>query len=252
MTVPQTPSSSTMSAKVKTAASQFAEADEKYKDKLESMTMEERALLGLPYIAADPALVDTRTTTRKLLRQYNQSEPGPTSANETEGFNDISNQARRAILEKLFKIDSAKAKRIFIEPPFWCDYGSNIVFEGDFYCNFNTTILDVAKVTLGHGVLFGPNVHIYSATHGTSVLERETGHERALPVSVGSNTWVGGNTTIMAGVNIGEGCTIGAGSVVTRDIPDWSIAVGNPARVLKTVPEEERGKRDGKSGAVPF
>lgn len=223
----------------KTAASQFAEADEKYRDTIDSMTMEQRSLLGLAYKATDPSLTDARIRTRLLLRQYNQSACGPTTPGET-GFNDINNTERRAIMQKLFGISEQQSRKVFVEPPFWADYGTNCVFEGDFYCNFNCTFLDVAKITFGNGVMFGPNVHIYSATHATSVDERVQGLERALPVYVGDHTWVGGNTTIMAGVRIGKGCTIGAGSVVTRDIPDWSVGVGNPCRVVKTVPENER------------
>lgn len=118
-----------------------------------------------------------------------------------------------------------------------------MIFEGPFYANFNFTCLDAAKVTFGSDVLCGPNVHIYAATHSISVTEREDGWERALPVSIGRDTWIGGNVTILAGVTIGQGCTIAAGSIVTRDVPDWSVVAGNPGRVVKTLSPEERGKR---------
>ncbi|PWN46952.1 trimeric LpxA-like protein [Violaceomyces palustris] len=264
----------------KTSTQKFKEADEMYEGKLESLSMKERALKGLPYLANDEAMTQARMKARWLLQEYNSSRSGPGHEGEV-GANDMSNEKRRGIISELFQVDEQKAKRIFVEPPFWCDFGSNIKFEGDFYCNFNTTILDCAEVKIGHGVLFGPNVHIYSATHSVSVTEREVGLERALPVSIGTNCWIGGNVTIIivpslnqtlpnfkspfppspfplsrspflrAGVSIGKGCTIGAGSVVTRDIPDWSVAVGNPARVVKTLAEEERGS-DKPSGAVPF
>ena len=93
---------------------------------------------------------------------------------------------------------------------------------------------------LGDGVLFGPNVSIYCGTHSVSVKERKQGLERSLPVAIGRDTWVGGGSIIMAGVTIGKGCTIGAGSVVTKDVPDWSVAAGTPCRVLRTLSEAER------------
>jgi len=124
-----------------------------------------------------------------------------------------------------------------VEPPFWCDYGTNIHLAGSFYCNFNTTILDCAPVHIGTGTGtgFGPNVHLYAGTHSTAVAEREHGIERALPITIGNNCWLGGGTIVNGGVTIGDNCTIGAGSVVTRDIPPNSIAVGSPCRVMRTL-----------------
>lgn len=102
----------------KSASQKFKEVDELYKDKLASMSEEEKSLLGLPYQAIDPELVKFRTNTRKLLRRYNQSEPGPRDENE-KGANDISNEERREILKEMFKVDDEKVKKIFLEPPFW-------------------------------------------------------------------------------------------------------------------------------------
>lgn len=96
-------------------------------------------------------------------------------------------------------------------------------------------ILDCGIVTIGDRVMFGPFVSIFSATHETEVQSRRDGIEYAMPVTIGDDCWIGGNTTIMPGVTIGKGCTIGASSVVTRDIPDYSVAIGSPARVVKTV-----------------
>jgi acetyltransferase-like isoleucine patch superfamily enzyme len=99
----------------------------------------------------------------------------------------------------------------------------------------STTILDCALVTIGDRVLFGPNVSIYTATHETDIQSRRDNIEYAKPITIGNDCWIGGNVVVLPGVNIGKGCTIGSGSVVTKDIPDWSVAVGSPARVIKKV-----------------
>lgn len=124
---------------------------------------------------------------------------------------------------------------VFIEPPFYVDYGCNIRLGARFYANFNLTILDCGLVTIGDRVMFGPNVSIYAATHETDVQSRRDNIEYAKPVVVGDDCWVGGNVVILPGVTIGKGCTIAAGAVVSKDIPDWSVAMGQPARVVKTV-----------------
>lgn len=96
-------------------------------------------------------------------------------------------------------------------------------------------ILDCGMVKIGDRVLFGPFVSIFAATHETGVQSRRDGVEYAKPVVIGDDCWIGGNVTIMPGVNIGRGCTIGAGSVVTKDVPDFSVSIGSPARVVKQV-----------------
>ncbi|EPQ31364.1 uncharacterized protein PFL1_00699 [Pseudozyma flocculosa PF-1] len=259
-----TASTSTATSSTKpslTATQKFAAADEQYAARLSGLSQGERSLLGLPYLCTDAQLTVQRLRARQLEYDYNHSRPGPSPPTpsrcgtlETDPtLNDVSNAQRTAILSDLFHLDPQQAKRIFIEPPLHVDFGFNVAFKGDFYANAGLVILDVAPVSIGHGVLFGPAVHIYAATHSVSVTERASGYERALPVAIGDDCWIGGNVCIMAGVTIGRGCTIGAGSVVTRDIPDWSVAVGNPARVVKTLTEDERGlKLEGKSGAVPF
>ena len=93
-------------------------------------------------------------------------------------------------------------------------------------------VLDSAKVEIGSNVLFGPNVHLYTATHPIDAIERRS-IDFSKPITIGNDCWIGGNAIILPGVKIGNGCTIGAGSVVTKDIPDNSLAVGNPARVIK-------------------
>ncbi|KAL0952338.1 hypothetical protein HGRIS_006618 [Hohenbuehelia grisea] len=239
-------------------AARLAAIDAEYADILSTLTETQKALLGLPYMANEPALVRGRLKARRILLKYNHSEPSlydPPDLNPAEkpkgigGSDDaggepapgVGSDERRKLLADLFEIDYEKLAHVEVEPPFYCDYGTNIKLEGSWYTNFNTVILDCAEVRIGTGVLFGPNVSIYSATHTAALPERQAGLERALPVSIGRDSWIGGGVSIMAGVNIGKGCTIGAGSVVTRDIPDFSVAVGSPAKVVKTLQGEERG-----------
>ena len=128
----------------------------------------------------------------------------------------------------------------FVEPPFRCDYGSNIVIGGNFYANYDCVILDCALVTIGDNVLFGPGVHIYTAGHPAHPEPRNAGIEYAAPVTIGSSVWLGGRAIVAPGVTIGDNAVIGAGSVVTRDVPPWTIAAGNPCRALRAVTDEDR------------
>ncbi|KAG8414487.1 hypothetical protein J3459_014680 [Metarhizium acridum] len=139
---------------------------------------------------------------------------------------------REAMLQSTF---GKVGKGAFIEPPINIDYGCNITIGDNFYSNFNLVILDCGIVKIGNRVQFGPFVSIFAATHETGVQSRRDGVEYAKSVTIGDDCWIGGNTTIMPGVTIGKGCTIGAGSVVTKSIPDFSVAIGTPARVVKTV-----------------
>lgn len=135
--------------------------------------------------------------------------------------------------QMLQEIMGKLGKGSYIEPPFSIDYGSNISIGSGLYANYNLSILDCSIVKIGNRVLFGPNVSLFSATHDTSVESRRNFVEYALPITIGDDCWIGGNTTVMPGVTIGKGCTIGAGSVVTKDIPEFSVAVGVPAKVIK-------------------
>ncbi|KAL0769110.1 hypothetical protein CaCOL14_008418 [Colletotrichum acutatum] len=123
----------------------------------------------------------------------------------------------------------------FIEAPLSVDYGCNIIFGSKSFANFNLTILDVSLVTIGDRVQIGPNVSIYSAAHDTGILSRMKCEEHGLPVTIDDDCWIGGGTIILAGVTIGSGTTVGAGSIVTKSLPPHSVAVGNPARVIKKV-----------------
>lgn len=128
----------------------------------------------------------------------------------------------------------------FINPPFYCDYGYNIHVGKGFFANYNCTILDVAPVRFGDNCLLAPNVAIYTAGHPIHPVSRNSAYEYGIEVNIGNNVWIGGNAVICPGVTIGDNCVIGAGSVVTKDIPAWSVAAGNPARVIKTITEDDK------------
>ncbi|GAA99980.1 uncharacterized protein L969DRAFT_90073 [Mixia osmundae IAM 14324] len=205
---------------------------------LAALSERQKMMQGLPYDAmGDFSLVSERLRARHLQRAYNEA-PWPSVEELKAGMPANGPDSRMQILADLFglTVDKIKSQNIYIEPPFYCDFGNNITFKGSFYCNFGCIILDCAQVTLGDGVLFAPDVQIYAATHALDVAERRAGLERAYPVEIGDETWVGGGVRIIGPVKIGKGCTIAAGAVVTKDIPDWSLAGGIPARVLKKIP----------------
>ena len=160
----------------------------------------------------------------------------------------------RAILQKLNFMDRADFEGItaivrelldcsegaFINPPFYCDYGSHIHVGKNFFANYNCTIIDVAPVTIGDNCQMAPNVAIYTAGHPVHPAARNTAYEYGIEITIGENVWIGGNTVILPGVHIGNNAVIGAGSVVTKDIPAWCVAAGNPCRVIREITEEDR------------
>ena len=182
-------------------------------------TEKEKMLSGEVYYACDPLLIKELNACKDLLQQYNNLRP--TDLN-----------ARREMLQQIL---GACDEHVFINQPFYCDYGKHIRVGKRFFANFGFTVLDEAYVTIGDDCFIGPGVHIYCACHSTDPRERKTRQEWAKSVSIGNDVWIGGNVTILPGVTIGDNCTIGAGSVVTHDIPANSIAVGNPAKVIKTI-----------------
>ena len=127
-----------------------------------------------------------------------------------------------------------------INPPFYCDYGKRIHVGRDFFANYNCTIIDTAPVTIGDHCQLAPGVAIYTAGHPIHPATRNTGYEYGRPIAIGDNVWIGGNTILLPGVRIGSNAVIGAGSVVTRDIPEWTVAAGNPCRVIRTITDAER------------
>lgn len=162
----------------------------------------------------------------------------------------------RRILQKLNFMDRAdfagisetvkellgKSEGAFINPPFYCDYGKHIEVGRNFFANYNCTLLDVAKIKIGDNCQMAPNVAIYTAGHPIYPVTRNSAYEYGKEVTIGDNVWLGGNTVVCPGVHIGNNVVIGAGSVVTKDIPDWSLAAGNPCRVIRQITEADKKK----------
>ena len=183
------------------------------------MTEKEKMLAGMIYDACDEQLLLELNATKDRVWQYNALRPTDYAS-------------RLAMLKEILgQCDDDT----FINQPFYCDYGKHIRVGKRFFANFNWIVLDEAMVTIGDDCFIGPNVSMYTACHSTDPVERNTRMEWALPITIGDRCWIGGSVTILAGVTIGDNVTIGAGSVVTKDIPSNSVAVGNPARVIKTL-----------------
>ena len=188
------------------------------------MNQKERMLAGLPYKAWLDGLSEERMENKLKIHKYNTMSPD-----------------KKEELDALIKdILGKSGKNIVVEPPFHCDYGKNIEVGNNFFVNYNCVILDVGKVIIGENVMFAPNVSIYTAGHPVHPESRNSGYEYGIEVIIGDNVWIGGNVVINPGVKIGNNVVIGAGSVVTKDIPDNAIAVGNPCRVIRKVNEEDR------------
>lgn len=184
------------------------------------MTEKEKMLAGELHDAnADEELVKERVRARDLCQEYNQLKPS-----------DFENKKR--ILKELL---GSKKENFWIEQSFWCDYGYHIEVGENFFANHNLVILDVNRVKFGDNVLIGPNCGFYTAGHPLDYQTRNQGLEYAKPIEVGDNVWIGGSVTVLPGVKIGNNCVIGAGSVVTKDIPENSLAYGNPCRVVKSL-----------------
>jgi maltose O-acetyltransferase len=168
-------------------------------------------LAGELYDARDPELVAARARARELLGRFNA-------------------QPDRSLLEELLGSVGPEA---VIEPPFHCDYGFNVSVGERFYANVGCVFLDCAPISIGDGVLLGPAVQLYAATHPLDAETRRRGLEYALPISVGDDVWIGGGAIVLPGVTIGDRAVVGAGSVVTRDIAADAIVAGNPARTVR-------------------
>lgn len=182
----------------------------------------ERRDLGLPYIS-DKEVFEEQKKARILTQKLNTVDRSDFDA-----------------IGKIVKKLLGKSDGAFINPPFYCDYGTHIEVGKNFFANYNCTILDVAKVTIGDNCQLAPNVAIYTAGHPVHPDTRNSGYEYGISVTIGDNVWIGGNSVICPGVRIGSNTVIGAGSVVTKDIPDWVIAAGNPCRVIREITEEDR------------
>jgi maltose O-acetyltransferase len=180
----------------------------------------EKMLAGQMYYPLDPVLVRARDRARDLCQDLN-------------GTREKDTEVRRRILKELF---GKGGESVWMQPPFYCDYGSNIQLGERVFFNFNCVVLDVCRVTIGDFTLFGPAVQVYTATHPMNA-ELRRKQEFAKPIEIGSDVWVGGGAIICPGVTIGSRTVIGAGSVVTRDIPDQVFAAGNPCRVIREITE---------------
>lgn len=185
------------------------------------ITNKERRDMQLPYIS-DREVMEEQKRARRLTQELNTID--------RSDFETITK-----IAKELF----GKSEDVFINPPFYCDYGTNIEVGKNFMANYNCTILDVAKVKIGDNCLLAPNVAIYTAGHPIYPDVRNTQYEYGIEITIGDNVWIGGNTVVCPGVHIGNNVVIGAGSVVTKDIPDWVVAAGNPCKIIRKITKED-------------
>ena len=197
------------------------------------MTEKEKMLAGLLYDPSDKELAALRAKAHNLCTDYN-------STYETDA------KKRAKILKKLLPNAADSA---YIQGPVYFDYGVNIRTGKNFYANFNFTVLDCCPVEIGDDVFIGCGVSLLTPVHPLRPEQRNTRFkidgtpfdlESAKPIKIGNDCWLAGNVTVIGGVTIGDGCVIGAGSVVTRDIPPNSLAVGNPCRVIRKITEKDK------------
>lgn len=189
------------------------------------MTEKEKMLQQQLYDANyNQDLIQERTQAKELCFDFNQTRPANVD------------QQQKIMHQLLGKING----NFEIKAPFWCDYGYNIKIGKNFFANHNTVILDEAKVTFGDNVFIAPNCGFYTAGHPLDYERRNQGLEYAYPITIGDNVWIGGGVHVMPGVTIGSNVVIGGGSIVVKDIPDNSVAVGNPCRVIRPITNEDK------------
>lgn len=179
----------------------------------------ERMLAGDPYIADDPQLAEDHRRAMRLMEEFNRS---PADAPEE----------RRRILTALL---GAFAEDAEIRPPLYCDYGYQIRVGARTFINFGLVALDIAAVTIGEDAQIGPNVQLLTPTHPLEAEPRRAKWEAAKPILIEDNVWLGGGVIVLPGVTIGENTVVGAGAVVTKSLPADVVAVGNPARVVRSL-----------------
>ena len=190
------------------------------------MTERERMLSGQLYDAGDETLTAARGRAKRLTWRYHQLDPTDWDS-------------RTQILQELLR---HLGEDSWIEPPFRCDYGTQISIGDHFFANYDCIFLDVAPITIGNRVMFGPRVCLYTAGHPLDAATRNTGLEFGKPIAIGDDVWLGGNVVVLPGVTIGAGTVVAAGSVVRRDLPPHVLAAGNPCQVLRPITEADRLK----------
>ena len=186
------------------------------------MTNQERRDAHLAYIA-DEAVFKELIRARALVQELNA-----TDRTDEDGIHKL--------VQELMGTEQIP----YIVPPFYCDYGNHISVGNNVFINYNCTLLDVGKITIGDNCMRAPNVAIYTAGHPLHPDSRNSGYEYGMDVTIGNHVWIGGSVVITPGVRIGDSCVIGADSVVTKDIPAWSLAAGNPCRVIREITEKDR------------
>ena len=188
------------------------------------MTIREKMKNGMLYVDTGEGLDEERKRCKELLYDYNNTRP----SEEVK---------RKQLLKELL---GDMGEEIWIEPPVHMAYGTNVHIGNHFYANFNLVIVDDIDVYIGEHVMIAPNVTITPTGHPVDPEIRKPGTQFSIPVRIGNDVWIGSNVVILPGVNIGDNSVIGAGSVVTQDIPENVVAVGNPCRVLRKINERDK------------
>ncbi len=180
-------------------------------------TEKQLMLTGAMYDPDDPILVAERQAARMLFQRINAMT-----------------EDQKVERDRLFyDLLGAAGTGLYIEPPFYCDYGYNIKVGESVFMNYNCCILDVCEVQIGDRVMFAPNVQVYTATHPLDAKSRNSGRELGKPITIGNDVWIGGGAIICPGITLGNGVVVGAGAVVTKDVADDCFVAGNPARVVR-------------------
>jgi maltose O-acetyltransferase len=185
--------------------------------------MRERMLRGELYLADDPELAGARARARDLVHRYNTTAPD-------------AGDDRAALLRELL---GDVGDGVVIEPPFRCDYGSNLRIGAGTFVNYDAMMLDVVPIDIGANCQIAPRVQLLAATHPVDPRTRRLGWENGAPITLGDNVWLGGGVIVCPGVAIGDDTIVGAGAIVTRDLPTGVVAVGNPARVLRAITDAD-------------
>lgn len=186
------------------------------------LTEKEKMIAGKLYFAGDPELVADRRDARLRLRAINQESD---------------REKREEFVKQVF---GGTKNHVYVEPTISFDYGYNIFVGENFYCNFHNVFLDICPITIGDNCMFGPNVQLYTASHPLEPGKRNSGQEFGKPITIGNNVWIGGSAIVTPGVTVGDNVVIAAGAVVTKSFPDNVVVGGNPARIIKTIEEENK------------